>query len=35
MNTNDKVTLFQAHIICILVFLIGATAIGQHPEWFN
>jgi hypothetical protein len=35
MNPNDYVTLLQAHIIGLLVFLIGASAVVQHPEWFN
>jgi hypothetical protein len=31
MNTNPVLWL-QAYI---LVFLIGVTAITEHPEWFN
>jgi hypothetical protein len=34
MNTNPVLWL-QAYIISILVFLIGVTAITEHPEWFN
>jgi hypothetical protein len=35
MNTNDYVAIFQAYIICLLAFIVGAAAIVQHPEWFN
>jgi hypothetical protein len=34
MNAN-YVALIQANIICILVFLVGMTAVAQHPQWFN
>lgn len=34
MNTNSVLWL-QAHIIGVLIFLVGVTAITEHPEWFN
>ena len=34
MNSNPVLWL-QTYIISILVFLIGVTAITEHPKWFN
>jgi hypothetical protein len=27
--------LLQISVICVLLFLIGTTAIVQHPDWFG
>jgi hypothetical protein len=27
--------LSQINVICLLLFLIGTTAIVKHPEWFG
>jgi hypothetical protein len=27
--------LLQINMICLLLFLIGTTAIVQHPDWFG
>jgi hypothetical protein len=34
MNKNDCLSL-QANVICLLLALIGATAIIKHPGWFG
>jgi hypothetical protein len=32
---TDRLLLFQVNIICLLVSLIGITAVFKHPEWFG
>jgi hypothetical protein len=34
---NDDLTylLLQISIICVLLFLIGTTAVVMHPDWFG
>lgn len=27
--------LLQVNVICLLIFLIGTTAIVKHPDWFG
>ena len=34
MRDNDFLSL-QANIICLLLALIGSTAIIKHPHWFG
>ena len=34
MSDNDHFAL-QIGIICVLLFLVGVTAIAQHAEWFG
>ncbi len=34
MRDNDFLSL-QANIICLLLALIGSTAIVKHPDWFG
>jgi hypothetical protein len=34
MRKNDYLSL-QANIICLLLALIGSTAIIKHPDWFG
>jgi hypothetical protein len=34
MRDNDFLSL-QANIICLLLALIGSTAIIKHPDWFG
>jgi len=34
MRNNDYLSL-QANIICLLLALIGTTAIVKHPTWFG
>ena len=34
MSAN-YVALIQTNIICLLIFLVGMTAVAQHPQWFN
>jgi hypothetical protein len=34
MRKNDYLSL-QANIICLLLALIGSTAIIEHPGWFG
>jgi hypothetical protein len=34
MTNNDYLTL-QLGIICALLFLVGVTAVTEHPEWFG
>ncbi len=34
MRENDFLSL-QANIICLLLALIGSTAIIRHPDWFG
>jgi hypothetical protein len=34
MSKNDFLSL-QANVICLLLALIGATAIIEHPDWFG
>ena len=34
MRENDFLSL-QANIICLLLALIGSTAIVKHPDWFG
>jgi len=34
MSDNDQLAL-QVGIICVLLFLVGVTAITQHADWFG
>jgi hypothetical protein len=34
MSKNQYLSL-QANIICLLSFLVGMTALIEHPEWFR
>jgi multisubunit Na+/H+ antiporter MnhG subunit len=34
MSSNNYLSL-QANIICLLLALVGATAIIRHPDWFG
>jgi hypothetical protein len=34
-NADPTYLLLQINIICVLLFLIGATAIVKHPAWFG
>jgi hypothetical protein len=34
MSKNDTLSL-QTSVICLLLALIGSTAIVQHPDWFG
>jgi hypothetical protein len=34
MGKNDFLSL-QANVICLLLALIGSTAIVRHPDWFG
>lgn len=27
--------LLQINVICVLLFLIGTTAVVKHPDWFD
>jgi hypothetical protein len=32
---DDRYLAFQTLTICVLLFLVGATAVVEHPEWFQ
>jgi hypothetical protein len=32
---GDSYLAFQTLIICVLLFLVGTTAVVEHPEWFQ
>jgi hypothetical protein len=34
-NPEQDYLALQASIICVLLFLIGTTALIQHPAWFR
>ncbi len=34
MSDPDYLSL-QANIVCLLLFILGMTAILEHPEWFQ
>jgi hypothetical protein len=34
MGKNDSLSL-HANVICLLLALIGSTAIVRHPDWFG
>ncbi len=34
MRENDLLSL-QANVICLLLALLGSTAIIKHPDWFG
>ncbi len=34
MRDNDLLSL-QANVICLLLALLGSTAIIRHPDWFG
>ena len=34
MHNNEELFL-QMYIICVLLALIGATVVIDHPEWFS
>jgi hypothetical protein len=34
-NSDLGHLLLQINVICLLLFLIGTTAIVKHPEWFG
>lgn len=34
MRENDLLSL-QANVICLLLALVGSTAIVKHPDWFG
>jgi hypothetical protein len=34
MSDTDYLSL-QANIICLLLFILGATAILERPDWFH
>jgi hypothetical protein len=34
-NPDPKYSLLQINIICLLLFLLGTTAIVKHPGWFG
>jgi len=33
--TSEHYLMLQASIISVLLFLVGATTVIQHPEWFQ
>jgi hypothetical protein len=33
--TNSEYLTLQLGIICALLFLVGVTAVTEHPEWFG
>ena len=33
--SNDYYWMLQTSIICLLLFLVGMTAMVQHPTWFQ
>jgi hypothetical protein len=35
MDNNSDWLPFQANVICLLAFLVGVTALIEHPEWFR
>ena len=35
MIKSDWLLPFQANVICVLLFLVGVTALIEHPEWFR
>jgi len=34
-NPDQDYLALQTNIICVLLFLIGTTALIQHPAWFR
>jgi hypothetical protein len=34
-NADLSYLLLQINVICLLLFLIGTTAIMKHPAWFG
>jgi len=35
MDKSDWLLPLQANVICGLLFLVGVTALIEHPEWFR
>jgi len=33
--SDDNYFMIQISIVCALSFLVGVTAISQHPQWFG
>jgi hypothetical protein len=33
--TDDNYLALQVGILCGLLFLVGVTAVTEHPEWFG
>jgi hypothetical protein len=33
--TDDDYLAIQVGLVCMLLFLVGVTAVTQHPEWFG
>jgi len=35
MDKGDRLLSLQANVICLLLFLVGITALIEHPAWFR
>jgi len=33
--TEENYLALQVGLVCVLLFLVGVTAVTRHPEWFG